>query len=52
MQGTPQCLVDGTATVCTCKEDLCNTANAPVQKVQVIALAVAVSCRLLAALLL
>jgi hypothetical protein len=27
MQGSSQCLVDGTATVCTCKEDLCNAAD-------------------------
>jgi hypothetical protein len=27
MQGTAQCLVDGTATVCTCNTDLCNTAG-------------------------
>ncbi len=27
MQGNNQCLVDGTATVCTCKEDLCNSSK-------------------------
>jgi hypothetical protein len=39
MQGTTQCLVDGTATVCTCKEDLCNAANTPAKKTQVIVFA-------------